>query len=157
MGSGERTLACQYKLVQRTKLPRNSNREHFNLERWHPHIGFYHFWGRLVCILGTVRVRHTANLPPPTSRALTKLFCPSDLQAIYEIWITPCWGRTRSEVLCCVWDKRGGRVGERQMIAYEMAKEWETITVKISSRCMCSTRKIAQISKRYLFVLLYGD
>lgn len=57
---------------------------------------------RLVCILGTVGVRHRANLPPATSQASSKQFWPSDLQAIYEIWIIPRWGRKCPGILCCV-------------------------------------------------------
>lgn len=66
-----------------------------------------------VCILGTVSVRHRANLPPATSRALSQQLWPSDLQAMYEIWIIPRWGRKRPRILCCVCGKRDGSVSER--------------------------------------------
>ena len=141
IGSNECTLVCQYdhKPVQHTRLRRNRNREHFNLEHWHPYKAFFSFCRGLVCILGTEGLRHTANLPPATSRALSKQFWPSDLQAIYEIWIIPRWGRKWPGILCSLCDECERWVGERQMIAYGMAKEWEAITSVICSWFLCSS------------------
>lgn len=45
---------------------------------------------------------------PPHSGLCHNSSGQSDLQAIYEIWITPRWGKKCPEIFCCVCDKRGG-------------------------------------------------
>lgn len=102
---------------------------------------FYRLCARLVCILAAAGIRHRANLPPATFRATSKQLWPSDLQAIYEIWIIPHWGGRKKKKVSgdftpCVrsmWRLSGL---ETEMIAYGMAQEWDAITGVICACCL---------------------
>lgn len=123
IGSSERTLVCQYKLVQHTKLLRNSNREHFNLEQWHSHLGFYHFWVRLVCILGKSQAhsqsapchvqhfdktvlpkRFTGNIWNMNQALLRKNVLRDSVLCVRQTWRLSGW-----ETDDCLWDGKGMR------------------------------------------------
>lgn len=102
-----------------------SPKEQCNLEKWHwKH--FYSPYGRLVCILGTVTVRRTAN-PLPASAA----------QAIYRQYMK--YGsyliesKTSRDFIFCVWYMWWLSQRETEMIAYGIMVEWETITKVICS------------------------
>lgn len=86
---------CQHndKLVQRGHIPK----EYCNLEKWHwKHLHLQCVWE--ACLYSRYSKHEAQRQSTPCQ------LCPSDLQATYEIWITPHWGENvLGFYFLCVW------------------------------------------------------